>query len=118
MLKNEEFKIVDMLSRDFAITDICAMMGVSRAGYYKWKRRDPSTRDLNRETMVEFVEQMHSEHSTHGYRWVVAFIRNELRATVSDNFVYKCFRYLGIQSETRPCFAIGYDTPVNYHLIS
>ena len=92
MFKNEEFKIVDMLSRDFAITDICAMMGVSRAGYYKWKRRDPSTRDLNRETMVEFVEQMHSEHSTHGYRWVVAFIRNELRATVSDNFVYKCFR--------------------------
>lgn len=56
MFKNEEFKIVDMLSRDFAITDICAMMGVSRAGYYKWKRRDPSTRDLNRETMVEFVE--------------------------------------------------------------
>lgn len=77
LFKNEEFKIVDMLSRDFAITDI-----------------------------------------THGYRWVAAFIRNELRATVSDNFVYKCFRYLGIQSETRPCFAIGYDTPVNYHLIS
>ena len=42
LFKNEEFKIVDMLSRDFAITDICAMMGVSRAGYYKWKRRDPS----------------------------------------------------------------------------
>lgn len=77
LFKNEEFKIVDMLSRDFAITDI-----------------------------------------THGYRWVAAFIRNELRATVSDNFVYKCFRYLGIQSETHPCFAIGYDTPVNYHLIS
>ena len=90
-----------MLSRDFAITDICAMMGVSRAGYYKWKRRDSSTRDLNREAMVEVVGQIHSEHPTHGYRWVAAFIRNEFKITVSDNFVYKCFRYLGIQSETR-----------------
>lgn len=30
--KNEEFKIVDMLSRDYAITDICALMGVSHPG--------------------------------------------------------------------------------------
>jgi len=77
------------------------MMGVSRAGYYKWKRREPSIRDLNREAMVEVVEQIHSEHPTHGYRWVAAFIRNDLRVTISDNFVYKCFRYLGIQSQTR-----------------
>ena len=90
-----------MLSRDYAITDICALMGVSRAGYYKWKRRDPSGRDLNREAMVEVVEEIHAEHSTHGYRWVAAFIRNDLNVSISDNFVYKCFRYLGIQSETR-----------------
>ena len=37
-----------MLSRDFAIADICPMMGVSRAGYYKWKRREPSMRDITR----------------------------------------------------------------------
>jgi transposase-like protein len=41
--KNEEFKIVNMLSKDYAVTDICAMMGVSRSGYYKWLRRDPSS---------------------------------------------------------------------------
>ena len=48
-----------MLSRDFAIADICALMGVSRAGYYKWKHRKPSTRDINRESLVEAVKKVH-----------------------------------------------------------
>lgn len=90
-----------MLSRDYPIKDICEMMDVSRSGYYKWLRRDPSDRDINREAMVEVVEEVHSEYPSHGYRWVAAYIRNTLRTKVSDNFVYKCFRYLGIKSETR-----------------
>ena len=77
------------------------MMDVSRSGYYKWLRRDPSDRDINREAMVEVVEEVHSEYPSHGYRWVAAYIRNTLRTKVSDNFVYKCFRYLGIKSETK-----------------
>ena len=90
-----------MLSRDYPVKDICEMMDVSRSGYYKWLRRDQSDRDINREAMVEVVEEVHSEYPSHGYRWVAAYIRNTLRTKVSDNFVYKCFRYLGIKSETK-----------------
>ena len=77
------------------------MMGVSRAGYYKWKKREPSKRDITREVMVDVVEQTHSKHSTHGYRWTAAYMRHNLNLVISDNFVYKCFRHLGIQSQTR-----------------
>ena len=77
------------------------MMGVSRAGYYKWKKREPSKRDITREVMVKVVEQTHTKHSTHGYRWTAAYMRHNLNLVISDNFVYKCFRYLGIQSQTR-----------------
>jgi transposase InsO family protein len=90
-----------MLSRDFPVKDICEMMDVSRSGFYKWLRRDPSDRDINREAMIEVVDIVHSEHPTHGYRWVAAYIRGTLRTKVSDNFVYKCFKYLGIKSETK-----------------
>ena len=90
-----------MLSRDYAIQDICSMMGVSRSGYYKWLGRDQSERDMSREAMLEIVEQIHAEHSTHGYRWVAAYIRNDLMCSISDSFVYKCFKHLGIQSETK-----------------
>lgn len=49
-------------------------MGVSRSGYYKWKN---------------------------GYRWTAAFIRINYGFDISDNYAYKCFRYLGIKSETK-----------------
>ena len=92
---------MNMLSKDYAVTDICAMMGVSRSGYYKWLRRDPSSRDITRDAVLDVVEQVHSEHPSHGYRWVAAYIRNDLNVSISDNYIYKCFRYLGLQAQTK-----------------
>lgn len=77
---------MDMLSHEYPVKDICKMMGVSRSGYYKWLRREPSSREINREFMVGVVEDIHSEHPTHGYRWVAAYIRINLQlstATIS-----------------------------------
>jgi len=76
-------------------------MCVSRSGYYKWKNRKPSSHDINREEMVKTVSEIHSNHSTHGYRWVASYIRDQLGHTISDNYAYKCFRFLGIKSETK-----------------
>ena len=50
-------------------------MGVSRSGYYKWKNRDKSGRDINREAMIALVSEIHKAHPSHGYRWVAAFLR-------------------------------------------
>lgn len=90
-----------MLSNEYAVKDICGIMGVSRSGYYKWLRRDGSARQITRGALLEVVGQVNQEHPTHGYRWVAAYIRNSLKCKVSDNFVYKCFRHLGLQSKTK-----------------
>ena len=92
---------MDMLSRDYDIVELCALMDVSRSGFYKWKKREPSGRDLTREEMVQLVSQVHASHSTHGYRWTAAYIRINRHVEISDNYAYKCFRYLGIKSEMR-----------------
>lgn len=92
---------MSMLSRDFSIESICKMMNVSRSGYYKWLNRKPSAQSQSRMAMAEVVEQVHAQHPTHGYRWVAAYIRNTFKTSVSDNFVYKCFRRFGFQSETK-----------------
>ena len=76
-------------------------MGVSRSGYYKWKTRDKSDRDIKRVEMVELVGKVHGEHKTHGYRWTAAYIRLEYGYSCSDNYIYKCYRYLGIKAETK-----------------
>lgn len=76
-------------------------MGVSRSGYYKWKKREKSDRDIKREEMIALVAEVHEEHKSHGYRWTAAFIRINYGYECSDNYIYKCFRYLEIKSETK-----------------
>ena len=90
-----------MLSRDYAVKDLCEMMGVSRAGYYKWKNHEPSSRDNKREDVIAKVKEVHEAHPTHGYRWTAAFIRINMQVIISDNYAYKCYRYLGIKAETK-----------------
>ena len=92
---------MELLSRDYPIKDVCAIMGVSRAGFYKWKKRGRSTRALDREKLLADVRRVHGNHSTHGYRWVAAYLRINENGTACDNLVYKCFRFLGITAMTR-----------------
>lgn len=92
---------MDLLSRDYDVNLLCSLMSVSRSGYYKWKGRRPSPREVSREKAIEIVRKTHEEHPTHGYRWVAAYIRANEEMDLSDNYAYKCFRYLGIKSETR-----------------
>lgn len=77
------------------------MMGVSRSGYYKWLKRDPTKRDINREKMITLVAKVHEAHKTHGYRWTAAYICINTPYTISPNYAYKCYKYLGIRSESR-----------------
>ena len=99
--KAEEFEIVELLSRDYEVQKLCSLMGVSRSGYYKWKKRDKSARDLRREEVIALVSQVHEAHPSHGYRWVAAFIRINHQQNISDNYVYKAFRFLGIKAKTK-----------------
>jgi len=90
-----------MLSKDYTVKEICQLMGISRSGYYKWKGRTPAPSHLTREKQIKMVEDVHNEHPSHGYRWVAAYMRLTKKVSVSDNFIYKCFRHLGIKSETK-----------------
>jgi len=90
-----------MLSKEYTVKDICLLMGVSRSGYYKWKVRTPAATHVTREKLINMVEEVHNAHPSHGYRWVAAYIRLTRNVSVSDNFIYKCFKYLGIKSETK-----------------
>lgn len=99
--KAEEFEIVELLSRDYKVQELCSLMGVSRSGYYKWRKRDKSTRDLRREEVIALVSEVHKAHPSHGYRWVAAFIRVNYQQDISDNYVYKAFRFLGIKAKTK-----------------
>ena len=90
-----------MLSREYDVKELCELMGVSRAGYYKWKKRGKPAYQDKREQVIALVSKVHQAHPSHGYRWVTAYIRINEKVMFSESFVYKAFRFLGFQSETK-----------------
>ena len=93
--------MIDTLSREYDVKELCELMGVSRSGYYKWRKRDKSSQEKRREEMIDIVQQVHNEHPSHGYRWVHAYILINYKVKCSASFIYTIFRYLGIQSKTK-----------------
>ena len=59
-------------------------MSISRSGYYKWKYRklNPSLRELTRQSDLELIKKVHNEHKAHGYRWINRFIINSYINTI------------------------------------
>jgi len=75
-------------------------MGVSRAGYYKWLKRDKKVNTLRVKAIKE-ITKAHQEHSTHGYRWICAYLRINNILVVSESFTYKIMRALGFRAQTK-----------------
>ena len=83
------------------MTDLCELAGVSRSGYYDWKKRD-RRQPADRQRVLALVKQCHEEHPSHGYRWVHAWIvQHNDDVKVSADYVRKAFSHLGIRSETK-----------------
>ena len=90
-------------------------MNVSRSGYYKWLRhKDIKTNfDINREHMCELVKQYHKKHPSWGYRRINRQIRVDIGWYVSDIYVHKCCKFLGIKSVVR---RYKYTKPGHQHI--
>lgn len=74
-------------------------MNVSKSGYYKWKYRqkNPSLKEISRESDIRLIKEIHEKHPSHGYRWINAFARNKYGIVWSDNHVHICCKYEGIR---------------------
>jgi len=79
---------------------LCEIAGVSRSGYYKWRGREKGLPE-DRKKILELVRSAHNKHSTHGYRWVHAYLVEQDGITVSPDYIRRAFNVLGIESKTK-----------------
>lgn len=81
---------------------VCELAGVSRSGYYKWRKRDGAPADARRDEVLRLVRECHEAHPSHGYRWVRAYLSQHVEGfSASADYVRRCFGYLGISAQTR-----------------
>jgi transposase InsO family protein len=57
---------------------MCRMLGVSRQGFYQWRQRPPSARQLDDAALTERITKI---HTAHGRRVGVRRVRDELART-------------------------------------
>ena len=74
-------------------------MSVSRSGFYKWKYRkeNPSIREISRQSDIALIKKVHQKHKSHGYRWINQRIRNLYGVYYTDNYVHRICKYENIR---------------------
>lgn len=45
-----------------SVASLCQVLGVSRSGFYAWRHRPPSTRELANRFLLKEIERVHHEH--------------------------------------------------------
>ena len=44
---------------DYSVATLCRMLGVSKSGYYAWRGRTPSMRNLEDAVLIEKIREIH-----------------------------------------------------------
>lgn len=105
-VNSDLFSLVEKLSRNHSVKSLCELLNVSRSGYYKWKKRGISVLNQSRYRKLNLVYIVYSKHPSHGYRWTAAYIRTNYGINISDSYVYKCYRYLGIKAVPKKGYSL------------
>jgi hypothetical protein len=81
-------------------------MNVSRSGYYKWRSRRGSINrwEANRKSLAEKIKEVHSHHSTYGYRHIAQVIRNATGEVFSNLLCHKICKSLNVKSKARKTY--------------
>lgn len=82
------------------MTEMCAFLEISRAGYYAWKRRIGGL-DQNIERKELIKEAYHASHRTYGYRRVQIWIKQKYGLKINHKAVLRLMNELGIHSVAR-----------------
>jgi putative transposase len=70
------FRLIEAQKADHSVPTLCRMLGVSRSGYYAWRRRSPSERARFDAVLSEKIETIHrNSRATYGAPRVHAELR-------------------------------------------
>ena len=96
--KWQHFRIIDELRTRHSLSILLSYSGLSRSGYYKWKKSVP--KQDNNEDIVEYIKAIHSLRPFYGYRRITTNLHRE-GLIVNHKRVHRLMQKLGIQSVIR-----------------
>jgi putative transposase len=96
------FRLIEAEKAEHSISRLCKVVGVTRQGFYAWRRRGPSLRQLGDEELKRLIVQIYDgSHQTYGAVRVNDELREEHEIRVGRKRVARLMRELGIQGVSR-----------------
>lgn len=95
---------MDKLTAEFSVEALCAVLEVSRSGYYKWRGRRPSRRAQANSLLVEQIRQAHREsRCAYGSPRITRQLRRQ-HLCCSENRVARLMRQEQIRAKRKRPF--------------
>lgn len=83
---------------DYPVSEMCRILEINRAAYYKWKNHENSQNDTLNELIAGKVEKIHAEHPDMGYRRIRDTLEHDHDINVNDKRILRICRKKKIQS--------------------
>lgn len=91
----------------FSISLMCAVLGVHRSGYYKWRGAPESKREERKQEVTELVKDTYEEFEAMYGAPRIALELNDLGHKCSTNFVAKIMHEQGMLARNGKAFNYG-----------
>lgn len=85
----------------YPVSEMCRILQVNRAAYYKWKNHGNSRNDALNKLICRKAGQSHSEHPDMGYRRIRDTLAQDYGINVNDKRILRICRKKKIQSNVK-----------------
>jgi hypothetical protein len=93
------FQFIDDHREEFPVRRMCKVLDVSRSGYYAWRGRPPSEREMANQELYKKIEDVyHESHGTYGSPRVYQELKRQ-GFTCSENRVARLMRLRGLRAK-------------------
>lgn len=105
------------LHHEFTVQELCLFLGCSRAGYYKWQKRQhiKTAKDNDDEVLADYILKIYRRRKIYGYRRITNRLLRRYHLKANHKRVRRLMLMLGIHSiirRRRYPKPIGIFTPV------
>jgi putative transposase len=96
------FELIEAERAQHPVSLLCGVLGVTRGGFYAWKRRGRSRRSLADELLGAVIAKVHSESlETYGVPRIHAELADDYAIRVGRKRVARLMRQLGLEGVSR-----------------
>jgi putative transposase len=97
-----KFRLIEAEKAEHRISRLCKVLGVTRQGFYAWRRRGPSLRQLGDDELKQLIVTIYDgSHQTYGAVRINDELREEHDVHVGRKRVARLMRELAIQGVSR-----------------